>query len=293
MPKVTTPIPVSKLKAEATFKPKQMSLPTKPTEGIKRIEFSKLLFVGPPGWGKTELAMSNPNSILLACEEGHAAITGYKLVINGWKGTEPFVDKQGIQHCAFVDAVAMLQNEHDKFDTIIIDTFDALIKMLLDYELPKRRVEHATDLGDYGKGWDLAQNTPFRREFNKLLKTGRGVIGITHEKVQDKSFAKGLVSKKETTLPKGIYDQIFAQFDTVLHGSFGKVRKPNKIRDRLLYSEGSEHMLAKNRGGYFPPAWIVPVKMEDRWKQFSEFFSSEKAREKAFNQFLDAGYELE
>ena len=281
------------LKSETSFTPKQMSLPTKPTVALHTIEQAKILAVAPPGWGKTEMAMANPDTILIGCEEGHAAVGGYKLIIDAWKGSDPWVDRLGIQHLSFCDAVALLQKEKQRFNMATIDTLDALIKMLLEYTLGKKRVEHATDLGDYGKGWDLAQNTPFREQFNKLIKTGRGIFAITHEKIQDKTFQKGVVSKRETTLPKGIYDMVFAQFDMVIHGMFGKVRKPNKTRDRLAFSEGSENMLAKNRGGYLPPAWIVPRDIGARWKQLSEFFSSEKAREKAFKEFLDAGYELE
>jgi len=283
----------SELKGEAVVSTKNMSLPTAPSQGVTRVEQAKFLVVAPPGWGKSEFCMSNPNSILLACEEGHKFIEGYKLIIDAWDGCEPFVDADGIQHCSFVAAVAILQKERKRFNMVIIDTVDMLVKMLLDFTLGKKRVEHASDLGDYGKGFDIAQNTPFRKEFNKLIKTGRGVMAVTHEQVESRTFQKGPMSKKETTLPAGIYKQLFAQFDLIVHGVFGKMRKGEKTRDRLLISEGSENLLAKNRGGYLPPGFVVPKDIKKRWPLFASFFTDPKAREAAYQEFLKAGYDLE
>lgn len=296
MPKLTSSSsdkPKSILSGTAKIASLQISLPTKPSPGVTRFEQGKYLIVAPPGWGKTELALSIPDLIMLCCEEGHKFVSGFKMVIDAWDGTDPWIDGDGIQHCSFVTAVSLLIKDKEKFKMIGIDTVDALVKMLLDFTLGKKKAEHATDLGEYGKGWDVAQNSPFRRELNRIVKSGRGILAITHEEIKDKNLAKGPVSKKDTSLPTGIYKQIYGQFDIILHGKFGRMRKPNKTRDRLLISEGGEHMLAKNRGGYFPPGFVVPQDMKKRWPMIEKFFQDEKARNKAFEEFEELGYDID
>lgn len=288
---------------KVSFKPKPstLGLPDQPTEAANDPKDIRTLIVSPPGWGKTEFFMSNPDCLLLACEEGHKFTQGNKIIIDAWDGIlsnggkEPYTTGTGtklVWHNSFVGAVASLQKT-DRFSMIFIDTIDALVKMLLDYGLGKRHIEHASDGGDYGKGWDIIQNSPFRKQLNILLKSGRGIGASTHEQAENKNFKSGTRAKKETTLPSGIYRQIYAQFDLILHGIFGKSRKGVKTRDRILISEGSEDILAKNRGGLLPPAFIVPRKFEERWKQFEEFFTKPKSKDLAFAEYEKAGYSLD
>lgn len=293
MPKLIT-------KKRVTFSPSDstLGLPDEPSKPADSASDIRTLIVSPPGWGKTEFFMSNPDCLLLACEEGHKFTGGFKVIIDAWDGvlsngdTKPYQDAKKVWHNSFVKAVAALQST-SRYNYVFIDTIDALVKMLLDYGLAKRRVEHASDAGDYGKGWDIVQNTPFRRQLNILIKSGRGIGASTHEQAENKNFKSGTRAKKETTLPSGIYRQIYAQFDLILHGVFGKARKSQKTRERILVSEGSEDILAKNRGGLLPPAFIVPRKFEDRWKQFENFFKNPKTKEEAFAEYEKAGYSLD
>lgn len=275
----------------------RLTLPDAMSPAVRDPNRLKWLIVAPPGWGKTEYFMSNPDSLLLACEEGHAEIAGHKIIIDCWAGRlandslDAWRDKNGVIHDSFIHVVANLQ-KNSKFSFIIIDTIDALVKILLDYMLIKKNVEHASDW-EYGKGWDLLQNTPFRRELTKIIKTGRGIGATTHEQIENKNFKSGTKVKKETTLPAGIYKQMFAQFDKILHGVFGKIPKTEKTRDRIMVTEGSEEILAKNRGGVLPPAFLVPRKMEQRWKQLSDFYTKPETIDIAYKAYQKAGYSLD
>lgn len=273
-------------------------LPDEVTPAVTSVAQARTLIYSPPGWGKTEFFMSNPNCLLLACEEGHKFTRGYKVIIDCWDGPngsgsmEPYKDDNGVVHSSFVRAVANLQTDK-KYNFVFIDTVDALVKMLLDFTLGKAKADHASDIGEYGKGWDIAQNTPFRKQFMKLVKTGKGIGASTHEQAENKTFKSGTYAKKETSLPAGIYKQIYANFDLILHGIFGKKRKENRKRDRILESEGSENALAKNRGGLLPAAFIVPQKFEDRWKQFEGFFLKPETKETALKEYEKAGYSID
>lgn len=276
----------------------RITLPDEPSPPISNPSRSRSLIVAPPGWGKTEFGMSNPDALLLACEEGHNYTGGYKVIIDCWDGRlandelEAYKDENGVIHDSFVRTVRNLMRDR-KFSMVLIDTVDALVKMLLDYTLGKKGAEHASDLGDYGKGWDVAQNTPFRKQLTRIIKTGRGILATTHESIEKHDFKSRPKFKKETTLPKGIYKQIFAQFDIILHGVFGKMRKKQKTRDRYIVTEGSEEILAKNRGGLLPPAFLVPRDFKARWEQFSGFFTEPETKDQAFAAFEKAGYSLD
>lgn len=246
-------------------------LPYEDTDQIVKLTSLRWLFVAPPGFGKTELFALFPNTLMLACEEGHKFVKGKKIIIDTWGGTGQSVDTDGNKHMSFLEAVKLIERS-DRFDFIMIDTIDALVKKCIDHHISKANQAHLSDLGEYGKGYDLGQNDPIRRELNKIFVSGRGMGLITHQQVETKSFSKGPKSKKETTLPNGVFKIIYPQMDVIIHGEFGAQREGNKWRDRIIRSEGSEDILAKNRGGVLPPAWISPQPLLERAAQIREFF---------------------
>lgn len=277
-------------------------LPLVPIKRQGKPDALKGLLVAPPGWGKTEFVMSNPRCLLLACEEGHGATDGYKIRITGWDDSEkyPVDERNPIPRGGFLQVVGALQKSEGDipYDSIGVDTIDVLIKMLVDEKLPTlrdkdgKRVAHMSDVG-FGKGYDLGQNSPFRKEFNKLVKLGLNIFFLTHEKKKDSTFqGKGTTTKKETTLPNGIFEQIFPMMDVILHGVFGKKRKGQMRRDRIFVTEGSEDILAKNRYGLLPPAWLVNHDEENRWQEFLDYFDP-KTHEDAVDELNKIGYDLE
>ncbi len=254
-------------------------LPEAPTDQDVQLTSLKWLFVAPPGFGKTEFFSLFPDSLMLACEEGHKFVTGHKIIIDSWAGPGNSEDSDGNLHMSFLEAVKRVEAS-SRFNFFFIDTIDALVKMCIDHHVLKANQGHLSDLGEYGKGYDLGQNDPIRRELNKLFKSGRGGGLITHQHPETKTFTKGPKTKKETTLPPGITKIIFPQMDLIIHGEFGAQRDDNKYRDRIIKSEGSEDMLAKNRGGVLPPAWISPVDLVERGAQIREFFTGTKEERK-------------
>lgn len=246
-------------------------LPEAATDQDVKLTSLRWLFVAPPGFGKTEFFALFPDSLMLACEEGHKFVTGHKIIIDKWAGVGHTEDSDGNMHMSFLEAVKRI-TASERFQFIIIDTIDALVKMCIDHHIGKANQSHLSDLGEYGKGYDLGQNDPIRRSLTEIFKSGRGMGLITHQATETKNFSKGPKTKKETTLPNGIYKIIFPQMDIIIHGEFGATREGNKFRDRIIRSEGSEDILAKNRGGVLPPAWISPQDPVARAAQVREFF---------------------
>lgn len=262
-------------------------LPTEDTDQLVDMTSLRWLFVAPPGFGKTEFFSLFPDCLMLACEEGHKFIKGKKIIIDTWADSQEAKDSDGNLHLPFTVAVGRIQDS-ERFQFIQIDTLDALVKKCIDHHIGKANQAHLSDLGEYGKGYDLGQNDPIRRSLNSIFVSGRGIGLITHQAVETKSFKKGPVSKKETTLPNGIHKIIFPQMDLIIHGEFGAVRDGQKYRDRIIRSEGSEDILAKNRGGVLPPAWICPLDLKKRIEQMQSFFDGSPTERK---EAIDSAYE--
>lgn len=249
-------------------------LPEAATDQDVSLTSLRWLFVAPPGFGKTEFFSLFPDCLMLACEEGHKFVTGFKMIIDSWSGTEDYEDADGNRHVSFLEAVKRIKNS-SRFKFIIIDTLDSLVKKCVDFHIGKANQAHLSDLGEYGKGYDLGMNDPIRRSLNELFSTGRGIGLITHQEIKTNNFKKAPASKKETSLPNGIHKIVYPQMDIIIHGEFGGQREGNSYRDRIIKSEGSEDILAKNRGGVLPPAWIAPVGPTERAEQIQAFFDKD------------------
>lgn len=257
-------------------------LPSKPTSSKVDPCNLTILLIGPPKWGKTKFFMSNPNAVLLAFEEGHKFQRGYKIVIDKWEQKKGYTikkDSEGCPHMTAMQAVEVLEAS-DRFDFVIIDTVDMAVKMCSDHFCEQGRVDHPADLGDYGKGWDLAQNSPMRKAILRILKTGRGVGLITHTKLEIQKFTSGEKARKESTLPAGVKRFVESQADVIMHGELGMKQSGNRLRDRVLVCEGDMDTLAGNRtGSLIPNRYIVdPI---NPWKQFRTFFNDPNAAAKA------------
>ena len=258
-------------------------LPDKPTSKIVNPAKLSYLLIAQPKWGKTKFFMQFPNALLLAFEAGHSFQRGYKVIIDKWdqeRGRhEIYKDEEGCSHMTMMQALEVLESSK-KFDFIIIDTTDMAVKMCVDYECGKRGVEHSNDAGDYGKGWDVTQNSPFRKAMLRILKTGRGIGFITHTKNEIAKFTSGEVARKESTLPNGVMRYVYGQADVVMHGEFGRKQAGRRLRDRVLVCEGDMDTMAGNRSGAMLPARYI-VSPDKTWEQFKSFFTDATAADKA------------
>lgn len=263
-------------------------IPREPTKAEINPSQLAIALIGPPKWGKTHFFMSNPNAVLLAFEEGHKFQRGYKMIIDKWDASlkekyRPWKDKEGVSHMTFMQAIDALE-QIKRFDFVIIDTTDMAAKMCGDFHCGKKGIEHVSEGGDYGKGYDILLNTPFRQAMLRILKTGRGVGFICHTKVEVAKYSTGERARKEMRLGGGTKYFVESQADLILHGELGKKRSPNRLRDRIMVCEGDSDTLAGNRSDSpLPERYIVDPKKP--WDQLARFFKSVKSVEEAETQF--------
>lgn len=255
--------------------------------------------IAEPKWGKTTWFSQFPNALLVAFEQGHSFIEGYKVVIDAWaeKNSAVITDGNGLTHMTFLDFVEIL-TASDQYDFIIIDTADMAAKMCVDYNMRQIGIKHPSDM-DFGKGYEMGLNAPFRQAMGRIIKSGRGIGFITHTETKDARFSSGKKARKECTLPGGVVKFVIPQSDVVLHGKFGIMNNKTKKRDRILVTEGSDDMLAGTRvqGKISLPSRFI-VDKNNPWEQWNSFFNDSEASTKAEQQYTastrapqDASYE--
>lgn len=257
-------------------------LPQGPSSIVANPEILKYLFIALPKWGKTTWATSPPDSLLLAFEEGHLFHSAHKIVMTAWdrppseRNAGWGEDENGLKYTSFVEAVSAIIAS-DRFPMIAIDTADMMCKMCLDYHYIKEKVRHASEAGDYGKGWDITLTQPVRQQVGRLMKSGRGVIFITHSQVVEKKKGNTVTVREETSLPSQVQKFLHTQADVIFHGSFGKRAPGAYERDRIISLDGSNEVLAGSRvrDVRLPKRFIVDE--QDPWSQWVSFFSDPAA----------------
>jgi hypothetical protein len=276
--------------------------PTKVHVEVPKPERLKYFFLAPPKFGKTTFFSGVENALLLAFEEGHMWANCLKIVITDW--TPPTLgsrgpsqdDETGIVYATAMEIIEALET-HNPFKFIIIDTADMASKMCTDYELGRAKLPHPSDGGDYGKGWDIYQTTPFRRFYNRLVKLNVGIGCTSHIKEEWRRDKYGVeIYKRESTLPSGIQKFIHTQSDVIINGFFGvkRPRRGKQIRDRIISFDGSDEVMAGTRiqRVYIPNKYIsVPPTDEDTtlpWRQWCSFFeNSPKAGQEAEKEYME------
>lgn len=257
-------------------------LPTKPRKPLATPLSLVYLAITVPKWGKTTFFSSFPGAVLIAFERGFQFQSCPTIFIDEWhnKDFEPYTDGDGVMHMTMTQCKQVLVAS-DKYQFVIIDTADMAAKKCSDYYLNKHRWQHAQDGGDFGRGYDIVQNTPFRQMIGAIMATGRGIAFTTHQQINEtklgKNKAGSALVKKETSLPGGVYKFLHSQADIILHGSFGQRQQGNKYRDRIFQTEGDEEVLAGNRAKdiYLPSKYVVDP--ERPYEQFAEFFTNPQA----------------
>lgn len=257
---------------------------------IENIDPRQLIYtlIAEPKWGKTTFFCNFEDALLVAFEQGHAFQEVAKVIIDAWdakKSDGPYADDNGDIHMTMVELVATLQAS-DRYKFIIFDTADMAAKMCLDWHLPLNGMTHPSDQG-FGKGYDIAQNAPFRQAVNSIMRSGRGIGFITHSKVKSEVFASGTKSKKETTLPGGIQHLIITQSDLILYGEYGRKLKGSSERDRVLRTKGDNETLSGGRAHKkvnIPEKYVVDC--SNQYEQWCAFFTDPLAAEREYKNYL-------
>ena len=258
-------------------------LPTQSRTATWKPNKLKYLLIGPPKFGKTTFFSGCPNVCLIAFEAGYSEVDCPKIVMTAWD--RPYKqrklgwdeDDDGVMYTSAMEVIEEMET-FCPYDMVIIDTLDMCTKIASDYHCNIARVDHPSEGGDYGRGWDILQTRPVRMFYNRLVKLGIGVACITHSTEKEEGNTKK--RKRETSLPGKVQHFAHTQSDIIMHGFFSRRRKGQKDRDRIISFDGSDTLMAgvRVRKVYIPNKYIVdhPTRTDDSppWRQWENFFTA-------------------
>ena len=214
------------------------SLPTSLSVPIEDLGGYTILIYGKKKIGKTTLASMFSNSgrkvMFLFFEPGGKALSLYQESMSSWKKFTRFVQ---------------LLSQDKTFGTVVIDTADYAYDDCLTDVCLNMGIEHPADSA-YGKGWN-AVKTEFTKQIRLLLKSGKGIIFISHQKEVEVEERNGKTYDKTTNtlssqareVIEGIVD-IWANYDyeenervlTILGSK--EVDAGHRLKKRFRYTDG-------------------------------------------------------
>jgi hypothetical protein len=158
-----------------------IELPTAPQVRKASPVDARVFLGGQPKVGKTTLASQwKPDStLLLDCEGGTRMLEGdhFVLAIRTWQD--------------FIEAVKLISAGDHPYQTIVIDTIDALVKLCDSHVAAGRRAVSAGAV-EYGKGLSELEAL-IRRDVGQLLSLGYGVWMLGHTELQEVNKVQRMV----------------------------------------------------------------------------------------------------
>ncbi len=219
----------------------------------------RMMIYGQPSIGKSTFASHAPNPIFADIERGANAIAAVKVPINTWPEFLPFCRE-------------LYQQEHE-FKTLVLDSLDWLVKLMIDYvvsEFNKAKGCTATDLMDIsrfggpGQGYLLLD-----KEVQKMIRAmdalrehkKMNILLIAHEPSEGKTvndLIHGQFTRYDIKTEKRVAamivewcDFIFRaaqDLDVKVDGNKNRGAKGKAVYNgRILYTKNQGNLLAKRR----------------------------------------------
>jgi len=202
----------------------EVVLPTQISQPAEHIGDYSILLYGEKKIGKTSLASKFDKAFFLMFEPGGKALSVYQKPVKNW--------------LEFKKYVSLIQKDKT-FKTIVIDTVDIAYKMCVEYICDKLIIKHLSE-EQWGRGWEAARNE-FDTEIGKLLKTGKGVIFISHAAEKEIKTRTGDVYHRiSPTMAGQARDILEGIVDIWMYYGY-------EGRARYLWIEGNDHIGAGHR----------------------------------------------
>jgi hypothetical protein len=252
--------PFAERAAQEAAKPKKASVLSLITKQRKRRPFFGVLY-GPPGVGKSSFASEAPNPIFIPCERGLDQITVAKFP------TPKDLDE-------FATYLKAVEEEENDYQTVVIDTADALELLIFDAVCKEGKVQSLEEYGGgFQKGYFRAREY-WARLLARLTRMSERrtvlLIGHSHLRtVADPMMATSYdvfelkIQQKSVELIRQAVDLIlFARMATTVAKDSPKAKKGRGLisGDREMYTQPTTGLESKNRYNLESPmefSWAV------------------------------------
>lgn len=215
-------------------------LPTELSTPVNDLGGYTMLIFGKKKIGKTTLASmfsrSGKKVLFLFFEPGGKALRLYQEPMTSWRKFTRFVE---------------LLKKDNTFGTVVIDTADYAYNDCFVETCSGLGITHPADEA-YGKGWN-AISTEFTKQIRALLKSGKGIIFISHQKdieVEDREGVKyekttNTLSGQAREVIEGLVD-VWANYDydekgkrvlTILGSK--EMDAGHRLKERFRYTDGT------------------------------------------------------
>lgn len=213
-------------------------------KSIENKKTPRIVFYGVAGIGKTTFASQFKNPIFLACEDGFGNLDVNYIEIKNFE--------------KFVEALEFLKDK--EFNTIVIDTLDALERLIFAHICKENKISSIEDMG-FGKGYAVALN--IWRNLLNLLDVYRqrniNIILLAHAAIKPhRSPDSDTYDRYRLDLNEKTASLIKEWADTVLFANYEVITSKEKgfgNGNRFLYTEERPAHWGKNRYG-------LPYKIE-------------------------------
>lgn len=264
MPDIVTPqVPISSARVTVPGVPRRVTVqPLKASERLRRLSevplYIKMLLHGDPGAGKTYLACTAPNPLLILSEWVMSRLTLERLRKD--RGIDPDVICVSSEE-EVIDAIKYAHEHAGKYETFVIDGVTDINEMILRNILEDASAGRIADLDHVSeRNWDR-----LLRRTSNIIQMCRALPGHTVITALTTSDRPGALLP--FVYPKGLRHRLAAQFNFV--GYLVAEGRPNKPALRKLYTEVGPGYQAKSPGGFVPPV----VENPDLGQIFSQIMS--------------------
>jgi len=215
-------------------------LPDGPKDAVGELLRYVLLVYGREKIGKTTWAASYPDALFLSTEPG----------TKGLRIHEYNAEDGGCRNWGLVrSAVGLLEEQPDRYKTVVIDTADRAYELCLDHVCAELGIDHPgvspDGKEDFGKSWKAVRKE-FTDVIHRILQTGRGLVFTSHSKEEN---YKARTGEPFTRIHPSMSGQARAVVEALVDMFFyaDYMRAPDGETRRVLVTEGNDLVWAGHR----------------------------------------------
>lgn len=175
-------------------------LPQKITKASTTSRIRAFVF-GETKIGKSTWASQWPKPLFLATEPTLSHLDRYEVEIKSWGD--------------FLRAGAAIVQEEHEFETIVVDTIDALYALCAQDICQKEDADYEGDIGSMGKGWWMV-NRQLTEKIRKLAQLPYNLILISHTTQKEVTTVRGKYTQWTSNLPPKTKTALYSLCDLVL-----------------------------------------------------------------------------